>query len=235
MDFTRPSQGFRPGGYCLPWIIPLIFAGTCLLVLDLPQLGGTFAKVEQVAQKPHEIPLGSLYTTSSQKGMKKLVWGKAISPDGRKWQHVNDYSGDMEQLYLKMRPGIPEVWLVPGDNISEAVKSSRWVLVGGPAPKAATKPKMGQPVAAKKKFWALFYLGMSHSGPPAWLVDSVTVENQTVTLRYSTPEWKTNTCDLCHYFVWAPVGELTPGVYSVQLFDVTQGHLSVLRGFKVEN
>ena len=80
----------------------------------------------------------------------------------------------------------------------------------------------GQPISADQlekdeRIWVVAYFGVSGSSPEAWVVTDVERAGGRVRLsfRYNGAE----TDDLKPYFVWAPLGPLGAGTYTLELYD----------------
>jgi hypothetical protein len=110
-----------------------------------------------------------------------------------------------------------DVFLVRGDDLSAALDATeRRVLENAPAD-VVIAPK-GNP--AHKGVWIAIYLGAAGSSPPRWRLDSIRMEGRLICVRFSDAGGG-HTDDIHAYWAWAPLGELSPGTYSVSLINTS--------------
>ncbi len=151
------------------------------------------------------IPLGSIYSTSRQKGLKLIKRG------------VGDeaFANELRELYQQsIRMGASNVFLARGDDIAAAVKATWEVFTHG---RSASEPVSADRRSKSERYWLVAYLGVSGSGPPAWLIKSATVSGRTIRLAFTKPG--ASDADLYPYCVWVPLGKLGRGTFTLELFD----------------
>jgi len=153
------------------------------------------------ADDARKIPLDSVYTTTRQKDTKDAL------------AQLKDFP---PPIFGEPIAGGRVIFLVNGKDFPAAVKASRQFLQRGadakaPAPNAETKA--GEPN------WVGAHLGSTGSRPPAYRVRSVEVDGRKVRVTYETVKGGGSTLDLKAYLVWAPLGKLTPGEYTLELYD----------------
>jgi hypothetical protein len=169
--------------------------------------------VGDAAEQDRKIPLGSVYTTTGQKD------AKDAAAEFR----------DEAQPY-GVCSGLPRVFLVNGNDFRAAVKASRPFLEDAddgkkPAPK--TESKAGGP------HWVGACLGSDGSLPPAFRVLSVEISGTTIRVTYESIQRNESTNDEHPYLLWAPLGNLTAGEYTLELYDTTAKKVTVSRKSKV--
>lgn len=146
------------------------------------------ARAEPPASQPKQIPLESIYATSSQKPL----------------QHVTD--GPMP-LYDGAGPTLCAVaW---GKDF-KSIKAGDLILVPEPGDK---KLSIERPADADAQLWAVIFFGTSGSQPPQFLIDSVKVEGNRFQLDCHRPTPGPMTKDLFTYVAWVPLGKLPAGDY----------------------
>jgi hypothetical protein len=89
------------------------------------------------------------------------------------------------------------------------------------------RPSFATPETESKYKVSAVVLGAAGSDPPAWLVDSVERKGDVVRLGYRKREAKSK--DRHPYLFWAPLGELEPGSYALELFDAEKKEVTFLR------
>jgi hypothetical protein len=182
-------------------------------------LSVTAALAVSAGEGARKIAPGSVYATTGQKELKPL--STAMDGDGK---YVEPYGADLDKLRGEAA-GKATVFLVAGKDITAAIKASRGRLgeraVGPPD---QLKPA-GQPV------WLVAYLGTSGSSPPAWKVEGIAVKDKLIRVSYRKGAAVTD--DVHAYLVWAPLGKLEPGVYSLELYDAAAEGPTCVRRCKV--
>jgi len=191
--------------------------------------GGDFSAGQQTKeQKPTAIPLDSMYATMWQKPMHHVVAAYKLYPDGKK---VPSYPYSFHLNEIRQWPlGASNVCLVCGKDITEAIQSTLVALACG-----ADTSVYHDPNSKCKKLWIVANLGVASSVPTKWVVNSVTIHKQTIRVNYTEPEESgrmPSTCDLRQYLLWAPLGELPAGTYTLELYDAEQRRVTVLRSVR---
>jgi hypothetical protein len=189
-----------------PSSVPLLL---CLGIL-LVGIGSGFA-----AAQGKKIPLDSVYTTTRQKDTKDAL------------AQLKDFP---KPTFGKTIAGQRVLFLINGKDFPAAVKASRPFLqlegdAKAPGPKAETK--------AGEQNWVGGYLGSTGSQPPAYRVLSVEVKGRKVRVTYETVKSGGSTLDYHSYLVWAPLGKLTAGEYTLELYDAAAKKVTAVRKSKV--
>jgi hypothetical protein len=170
-------------------------------------------RLGEAAGQDRKVLLGSVYTTTGQKD------AKDAAAEFR----------DEAQPY-GVFSGLPQVFLVNGNDFRAAVKASRPFLedTGGgktPAPKAESKAGGPQ--------WVGACLGSDGSMPPAFRVLSVETSGTKIRITYESIRRNESTSDEHPYLLWAPLGKLNAGEYRLELYDTTVKRVTVSRKSKV--
>jgi hypothetical protein len=165
-------------------------------------------------QKKHvrKIPLESIFTTSKQEGL--------LEPP------------DLEPFYRgTCILGASNIFLVRAGSIKQALEGTRRVLAGGGS--ATRVPSSSQIEFHPSAVWLVAYFGVTGSNPKAWLVVSVELHDKTIRVNFSEPVRQFRTEDTLSYTAWAPLGELRPGTYTLELFDVGKKEVVLMRRAEV--
>jgi hypothetical protein len=161
------------------------------------------------------VPLGSVHSTSRQKGLKLIDQGKGDEA----------FPNQMRVLFERsIRMGASNVFLARGDDLKAAVKATWEVFRYG---RSASGPVSADRRSRSERYWLVAYLGVDGSVPPAWLVKSVKVSGRTIRLAFTKRGDATGV--LHPYFVWAPLGKLGPGTYTLELFDEESKQVTLSR------
>jgi hypothetical protein len=184
-----------------------VFAGVAILLFGICL--GAFAGENK------QIPLGSIYTTTGQKDTKDAAAELKNVPQPH-------YSG--------LVTGAPVIFLVNGKDFGAAYQGSRrsFQVEGDPkaaAPKAVSK--------AGELNWVGAFLGSDGSSPPAYRVLSVAIQGRKVRVTYETIKRVISTGDEHPYLLWAPLGKLSPGEYTLELYEATTQKVTASRKSKV--
>jgi hypothetical protein len=185
------------------WAAPIL-AGVVVVLL-----GFGFCAADEDAK----IPLGSVYTTTGQQDTKDAGIELRNAP-----QPFGEFSG------------LPVVFLVNGKDFLAAVKASRPFLELGvngkaPAPKAESK--------SSGTIWVGACLGSDGSVPPAYRLHAVEIKGKKIRVTYAFIEREISTGDEHPYLLWAPLGKLPAGEYTLELYDTTTKKVTVTRKSKV--
>jgi len=175
------------------------------------------------------LPLRSMYATNGQEELKAMNRSFVFEKDGSK-TFVEPYGNELHQMFRYWGPGASNVCLVRGDEIVAAVNATRRVFTGGGP---ADVPSIPDGERKHDAIWLVAYFGASGSEPPAWVVRSV--EQKERTFRVSYVKRVALTKDLNEYFLWAPLGVLGAGIYTLELFDTEQHQVTLLRRVTVSN
>jgi len=164
------------------------------------------------ADDARKIPLDLVYTTTRQKDTKDAL------PHLRGFPKPN-FSGNL-------LPGKPVIFMVNGKDFPAALRASRRFVL----PEADTKAPQLQ---AGEPSWVCAYLGSTGSIPPAYRVQSVEIDGTKVRITYKTLARSSSSLDYFSYFVWAPLGKLPAGDYTLELYDAAAKQVTATRKSKV--
>lgn len=206
----------------------------CVCVLLILFIWGhdSRAQEKRIAQKepePQTIPKNEVFTTSVEQGFKdRLVPAFRSTKDGDK--PAFPYSFDLKMINQDSQGmGASNIFIVRGDDVAQAVASTRLVFVTGGS--ADTPPE--NDISAKKikseKLWLVAYLGSAWSGPPKWRFKSANVNKQSIEFAYSTVMPAVMTGDGLQYFYWVPLPPLKKGTYELKLRDADKGRPVLIR------
>jgi len=206
----------------------LAVVGAALVVAGLLGPGHGRAPAPKPKLKPKEtqrrqIPLKSIYTTSAQEEL-----NQERIPSDRPEVHR-----DLEAVREKMteRDGdSPLVFMVAGKDFPAALRATCLGLTGAPK---FDEPVEVDPRKRAGEYWSVVFLGIRHSAPPAWLVESVEQEGCTVTVRYSEPFSPVNSADSDPYLLWIPLGKLKKGSITLQLYHADKKRVQLSRRVRV--
>lgn len=196
---------------------------TASTVLQLVGLGIVLFGIESgvAADDAKKIPLASVYTTTRQKDTK----------DARAELKDVPVPIDVPQpIFGERIGGKPAIFLVNGKDFPAAVKVSRSFLQlegddKAPDPNAETK--------AGDQNWVGAYLGNQGSLPPGFRVLSVEIDGKKVLVTYETITRNKTTKDYYTYIVWAPLGKLSCGEYTLELYDAAAKKVTATRKSRV--
>lgn len=149
--------------------------------------------------EPRYIPLEGAHATFGQAGL-HFVEGEV---DSAMLSRIADLA----------RAGPPRAVLCTGADIGVAMASSETGF--------ALPEMLSRAVAAgnEEKMWMAVYLGSDGSSPSAYRVRAIEVRDRNIRLVYEHFEAAQRTSDLRAYMIWAPLGHLEAGSYTVELFD----------------
>jgi len=138
-------------------------------------------------------------------------------------------SEDVIQIAEAVREAAPQIVLCSGTSIAVAVKNSLTYYVSENLP--------GTPIEETLygNLWVSAFLGSNGSTPPAYRIHAIEVTGQRIRVSYGSVESAVRTCDLLTYLMWAPVGPLPTGSYTLELFDATEGTVVASRTCHVLN
>lgn len=164
-------------------------------------------------QEPRAVPLDTAFATFHQDGFKGL---DATVDNNHLRPMLDEIQGGPQRIVLCL-----------GQDISGAVKNAR---VSFSLPE--------QPVAdigtgIDDMVWVAAFLGSDGSVPPAFKVRAIEVTGNTIRVSYERDESSARTCDLLAYLIWAPVGRMEAGIYTLELFDAAAGNVTVTRPWRV--
>ena len=126
-----------------------------------------------------------------------------------------------------LREGSAQIVLCNGNDIAGAVKSSgeSFRMPEEPVPSIVAGPS--NPV------WVAAYFGTDGSVPPAYKVRPVEITAKTIRVAYERVESPGRSCDLHAYVIWAPIGPISAGSYTLELFDVAADSIIATRPWQV--
>jgi len=172
------------------------------------------AQVSKTKVQMEEIPLREIYTTSDQEGTKKVP-GQGGDVAAKHLQAILETQGLM---------GASNAFLARGKDIGTAVRATRAVFVFG---HSADVPADRVDGPKEKQHWVVAYFGVGGVGS-RWVIRSVSRNGD----RFRITFGKGRIAEVSvsqQYFAWIPVGELSPGTYSIELFDAENKQLSLSR------
>jgi hypothetical protein len=135
----------------------------------------------------------------------------------------------LDRIRSEFRSGASNAFFVRASDISEAIRGTFDVVVGGAAAEAPVRAT--EDAKRTAGLWLVAYLGLAGSSPPQWTVRSVEWRGTRLRLSYATGEARTR--DMHPYFVWVPLGELKSGTYLLELFDAAENQATLIRRVKV--
>ena len=126
-----------------------------------------------------------------------------------------------------LRERSAQIVLCNGNDIAAAVKSSgeSFRMPEEPAPSIVAGPS--NPV------WVAAYFGTDGSVPPAYKVRAVEITGKSIRVAYERVESPGRSCDLHAYVIWAPIGPISAGSYTLELFDVAADSIIATRPWQV--
>ena len=173
------------------------------------------------------VPLADVLTTSGQDGLQQV---RDVF-QGENEQANKSTNGYLRKIF-EASPGASSVFLVDAETLPEAISASASVFVG--ARSAGAPVPVNKQKAVRGNLWLVAYLGTSHSDPMRWIVDSTSVVGTEIRLTYREPKSFIGTADSYPYYYWIPLGNLTPGIYKIELFDADEKAVTLMRRVKVE-
>jgi hypothetical protein len=171
--------------------------------------------------KVERVPLKSMFVSFDQEGGPTIVESVKDKP----------FDGLVEDVGRQMRSGASNLFLVRGGDIEELVAGSRGVLVGGDTADRAVSAR----AKSSPKCWLVAFLGRGPSGPPVRDVRSVERRGAVVRLAVGRPKLHGGNKDKIPYLVWAPLGKLPAGTYTLELVNDGEKEPSLVRRVRVEN
>lgn len=197
--------------------------GSAGLVVALALCGGNSLSQPTADEKPAKekstpIPLDSIYSTSVQKGLRRLP-----RPAGRELRNA------LDELHVALvHMDISNVFLARGGDIQEAVKATERAFTWG---QPVEQPVTPEDRVKPETIWLVAYLGVASSVPSYWLVQSAEVRGNTVRITYA--RGGAFTPDSREYLYWVPLGKLGVGSYCLELFDADQNAVTLMRRVSV--
>jgi len=167
------------------------------------------------ADDAKEVPLRTVYTTTGQKNTQNA------RPDVE-LQDIQEFGHRIPQK--------PAICLVNGKNCRTAAKVSHPLLNPAGEKKEAPANPM---VKAAEDAWVGAFLGNAGSSPPAFRVLSVETKGKQVRVKYEFTPPEVATGDVHQYFVWAPLGKLTAGEYTLELYNAVEKKVTATGKCKV--
>jgi hypothetical protein len=134
----------------------------------------------------------------------------------------------LSAMVSEVQGGPQRIVLCDGIDVGAAVKSSalNFSMPESPVPFVAT--------GKNDAVWVAAFLGSDGSIPPAYVVRSISVTDRIVRVAYERDDSSGRTCDLSAYMIWAPLGRMDAGMYTLELFDVAAGTVTVTRRWQVK-
>jgi hypothetical protein len=191
-----------------------VAAGAALLMPAYLAPPRARAPVGKAAER-RTIALSSVYSTNGQEGLK-----------GAPLDLTKEARRSFESLRRKSLDAPSNIFLVTGRDIAEAIAATRLAMSGARPVDGPVKPKDDAKV---EKHWLVVFLGHKGSEPPAWLVKSVEQADGTIRATISEPKGGGRTADLHEYLIWAPVGKLKAGTWTLELYMAEKKRVTLLR------
>jgi hypothetical protein len=196
--------------------------GLSLVLLGIAHAMGAESRDDK-ANEPRTITLSAIVTTSPQKGLQNV---RDVLQQKGNSQEPEAADGYLRQL-LSGSNGSSNVFLVDATTIHDALAASFNILVGSrsadtPATVNTAKPFRGS-------HWLVAYLGAGPSTPTWWTIESVELEKNKVILSYRPSKPSPATADVRPYYYWIPLGTLDPGTYELQLVNLDQKLVRLVR------
>lgn len=184
-----------------------------------PDPGPTENEQELRQEAARRVPLDSVYSTTGQKELKRVT----RRPD-------ESYGNDLSLMLRDWGTGLSNAFLVLAQDLTGAIKATREAFsAAAPADIVVGRNK---PLNAST-LWLVAYLGTDGSTPPAWLIESVELDNKTIRVVYQSPRRTSSTNDSHQYFIWVPLDQRQPGTYTLELVDAETKQPSLVRRVKV--
>lgn len=155
------------------------------------------------------VPLTTVYATFNQEGLKSA--DDATNNE------------DSAEILSAIREATPRIVLCVGPDVVAAVKSST------PTFSLPEESVLDMAGSASETMWVAAYLGTDGSLPPAYRIQAVEVRDKTVRIAYKRNESPERSCDLRPYMVWAPIGPVEAGSYTLELFDMASDSVTTTR------
>ncbi len=189
------------------------------VVLVIVLVAAVHAAAYWVCRPPREIPFNAIFSTFSQPGHRPMDRGFFPELDGKRL-FGQSYGEDLQRICSDFRGNEPDIFLVRGNDLPAAVKAASLHFLGEAPPDEVIGPQDGK---IHKNFWLVCYVGADGSQPPAWQMQSIRQRGNSITVRLARPPRFISTRDHHLYLAWAPLGELTPGRYYLDLINTTEG------------
>jgi hypothetical protein len=183
-----------------------------------PVLGQQPPKANPPAGKVRMIPLETCYATLGVGGCQFITDGGGTP-----------YAFDLGELIHNHRAGASNVALVRGKDIVDAVQATRRIFAAGRRADTPVAPNPSDTKAEPLSLWLVAYFGMGPSTPGFGRVQAVEVRGQTICVMYTRAQALKATADVCHYYVWVPLGSFKAGTYALELFDADRKEVTLLR------
>ena len=145
------------------------------------------------------IPLDTVYASFNQAGLQPL--DPEVETDG------------FAQVLGAVRESPQQIVLCLGTDLAWAVRGSE---LGFATPDDATPPVMA---STSDTLWLAAYLGSDGSVPSAFRLRAIEVNGKTIRVEYERDESPVRSADLRNYLIWAPLGRVEAGAYTLELFD----------------
>lgn len=165
----------------------------CVVSLAVAGCGGS------TPEKFERIPLASVYSTSTQKGLQE-------------WSLGGELDEDLVVRFNRLFPQASNIFL----SIVPDSKGAFRAALRFDGRSEVVLPRPGN----KSQLWLIAFLGFGSSSPPRWNLDRVEYSPSKVRVTYSPA---TNvilrTRDSHPFFYCVPLPEPRPGTYDLELFD----------------
>jgi hypothetical protein len=140
-------------------------------------------------------------------------------------------SDDAKATWQESNPIVPNVFLVRGATIQEAVRTTKEALLGG----WHVKWPVGYPSGAKQEpsLWPFCNIG-SPGHPPRWRLKSASVVENRVRVVIARIPVQGAYPILTRGLIWIPLGPLPEGTYALELYDQDDSEPLLSRRVNVE-
>jgi hypothetical protein len=192
-----------------------VVAAACFTILDRSLSAGDGGG----AAKTVSVPLGEVYTTSEQKGLKRVARGEDRTPVKLR----------SRLTVAAPKGGLPDAFLARGRDITAVVGVTASFYEGGGFGDGDIGPEERSP---QDQVWLVAYLGRTTSDPLRFEVTAVERRGAAVRLSYRVVPLGGGvavTLDRRPYYYWAPLGRLAPGAYQVELYDAAEKQVTLMR------
>jgi len=171
------------------------------------------ARLGAFTEDMREIPLNTVYATFEQEPMRPA---DLAVPN----EHF-------DPILAMVHDGMPRLALCEGPDIVAAVEAT---AVNFAMPDDLTPTVMA---GMEDTIWLAAYLGSDGSLPSAYRILGVNVTGRTIRVSYEADDSPSRSCDLRAYLIWAPLSEMLPGDYTMELFDASNNRVTLSRTWNI--
>jgi hypothetical protein len=179
-------------------------------------LGCAFS--QQGEEKLEPVPLAEVYASREQKGLKQLDLS-VRSP----------FNEDVIKPFVTLHPRASNIFLTSAENIEEATQKALTFDGGNNGGARLILPKKDSTT------WLVVFLGFNCSSPLQWKLESVKCGKSKIRATYWTETLqRQRTRDSEPYLYVAPLKDVKPSVYELELFDSVKEKMTIKRRVEVE-